>query len=234
VTACRRILEDVAEAEGAASGEFSAPKGNLVITAPVVFGRLHVLPIILEFLKVYPEINIRLVQLDRVVNLLDENVDLAVRIGELPDSSLLARRVGEIRRVLCGSPGYFARRGVPEGPEQLSSHDCISFENLMSPVVWTFGTGKSERKIPLRSRFIVNTAEAAIDAAISGAGITRALSYQVAEPIKTGQLATALEGFEQAPWPVSVIYNSLGPFPQKLRAFLDFATPRLKAALKSG
>jgi DNA-binding transcriptional LysR family regulator len=176
VTACRRILDDVAEAERAASGEFSAPKGNLVITAPVVFGRLHVLPIILEFLKVYPEINTRLLQLDRVVNLLDENVDLAVRIGELPDSSLLARRVGEIRRVVCGSPDYFARRGMPEDPEQLSSHDCITFENLMSPAVWTFGTGKSERKIPIRSRLMVNTAEAAIDASFCGAVVTRVSS----------------------------------------------------------
>lgn len=234
VIACRRILEDVAEAERAASGEFSAPKGNLVVTAPVVFGRLHVLPIIVEFLNVYTDINIRLVQLDRVVNLLEENVDLAVRIGHLPDSSLRARRVGEIRRVLCASPAYFARRGTPERPDDLGAHDCISFESLTSPGFWTFGAGKSEKKVTIRSRLIVNTAEVAIDAAVSGAGVTRVLSYQVANLLTAGQLAVALEGFEPAPWPVSFVYHALGPLPQKLRAFLDFATPRLKAALENG
>jgi DNA-binding transcriptional LysR family regulator len=234
VAACRRILEDVAEAERTASGEFSAPKGNLTVTAPVVFGRLHVLPIIVEFLKAYPEIDIRLVQLDRTVNLLEENVDLAVRIGNLPDSSLVARRVGEIRRVLCGSPDYFARRGVPESPEQLDAHDCVTFENLTSPVAWTFGAGKSEKKVPIRSRLVVNSAEAAIGAAISGVGVTRVLSYQVADAVTAGRLAIALEGCEQAPWPVHLIHHSLGPVPQKLRAFLEFATPRLKAALKGG
>src|SRR6266849_5414068 len=114
VEACKRILQEVGEAERAASGEYSAPKGDLIITAPIVFGRLHVLPIAMEFLKAYPEINIRIVLADRVVDLLEDHVDLAVRIGELPDSSLVATRVGSIRRVVCGSPGYFAERGTPQ------------------------------------------------------------------------------------------------------------------------
>jgi DNA-binding transcriptional LysR family regulator len=232
VAACRRILEDLSEAEQAVSGEYSVPRGHLVITAPIVFGRLHVLPIIVQFLKAYPEIDIRLLLFDRVVNLPEEHVDLAIRIGELPDSSLVARRVGEIRRVLCGSPDYFARHGHPERLENLRSHDCITFENLMSPAAWTFKVGKSDKTIPIHSRLVVNTAEAAIQAAIAGLGLTRVLSYQIAEAVASGQLILALEAFEPAPWPVHLVYKSQGPVPQKLRAFLDFAGPRLKVVLR--
>lgn len=234
VTACRRILEAVSEAEQTVAGEFSAPRGNLVITAPFVFGRLHVLPIVTQFLKAYPEIDIRLVQLDRVVNLLEENVDLAVRIGVLPDSSLIVRRVGEVRRVLCASPGYLARHGVPERPEDLRAHDCVTAENLMSPSAWTFRSGRSERTVQVHSRLAVNTAESAIEAAIAGLGLTRVLFYQVAEAVASGRLVLALEAFEPDPWPVSLLYRSQGPVPQKVRTFLDFAAPRLKAALKAG
>lgn len=234
VAACRRILEAVSEAELAVSGEFNAPRGNLVITAPIVFGRLHVLPVVMAFLKAYPEVDVRLVQLDRVVNLLDENVDLAVRIGVLPDSNLMVRRVGEVRRVLCGSPGYLARSGVPERPEDLHAHDCVTSENLMSPAVWTFRAGRSERTVPIRSRLVVNTAEAAIEAAVAGLGLTRVLSYQVADAVASGRLVIVLEAFEPDPWPVSLLFRSQGPMPQKLRAFLDFASARLKAALTAG
>lgn len=233
VAACRRILEDIAEAERAASGEFSTPKGNLVISAPIVFGRRHVLPIVVEFLNAYPDIDMRMVQVDRLVDLLEEHVDVAVRIGDLTDGSLIARRVGEIRRVLCGSPGYFARRGTPKRLEDLQAHDLISFETLVSAAQWTFGMGKLERTIPVRSRLVVNTAEAAIDAAIAGVGLTRILSYQAADAIAAGQLALALEDFEPAPWPVSLVYAAQGPLPRKLRAFLDFAAPRLRSILKA-
>ena len=154
VAACKRILEDVGEAERAASGEYSAPKGDLIITAPIVFGRLHVLPVVTEFLKAYPDIDIRIVLADRVVNLLEEHVDLAVRIGELPDSSLVATRVGAIRRVVCGSPAYFAARGTPKHPSELGTHDCVTFEGLMSPDAWTFTIGKSDvvRRDPFAAR----------------------------------------------------------------------------------
>jgi DNA-binding transcriptional LysR family regulator len=231
VESCRRILEQVTEAEQAAQGEFRVPRGHLVITTPVVFGRLHVLPIVVEFLKMYPEISIRIVQMDRVINLLEEHVDLAVRIAELPDSSLVARRVGEIRRVLCASPAYFAQRGGPKRPEDLSNHDCVTFENLASSTIWTFRDGQSEVSVPVSSRLVVNTAEAAIDAAIAGGGITRVLSYQIADAIAAGTLVTCLETFELKPWPVSLVHTGQGPLPLKLRTFLDFATPRLKAKL---
>src|SRR5262245_53388379 len=136
VEACKRIIEDVGEAERAASGEYSAPKGDLIITAPIVFGRLHVLPVAAEFLKVYPDVDIRFVLTDRLVNLFEDHVDLAVRIGELPDSSLIATRIGAIRRVVCGSPAYFAKRGTPKNVGDIGMHDCITFEGFSSPNMW--------------------------------------------------------------------------------------------------
>jgi len=203
----------------------------LVITAPIVFGRLHVLPIAIEFLQAHPDIDIRIVQADRLVNLLEDHVDLAVRIGELPDSSLLATRVGSIRHVVCGSPAYFAQRGMPKSPGELGKHECITFEGLMSPDAWTFGTGKSTATAAVHSRLVVNTAEAAIDAAIAGVGITRVLSYQIANAMRAGALAVALRKFEPSPWPVSLVHSGARLLPLKLRAFLDFAAPRLRARL---
>jgi DNA-binding transcriptional LysR family regulator len=234
VEACKRILEDVGEAERAASGEYSTPKGDLIVSAPIVFGRLHVLPIATEFLKAYPDIDIRIVLADRVVDLFEDHVDLAARIGELPDSSLVATQVGSIRKVVCGSPTYFAERGTPQSPGELDAHDCVTFEGLMSPHTWTFTIGKSDAPVAIHSRLIVNTAEAAIDAAIAGVGITRVLSYQIANAMQADALAVVLEKFEPAPSPVSLVYTGQGRLPLKLRAFLDFAAPRLKARLLQG
>jgi DNA-binding transcriptional LysR family regulator len=231
VAACKRILEDIGEAERAATGEYVAPRGDLTITAPIVFGRLHVLPVAIEFLKAYPEINLRVSLADRVVNLREDDVDLAIRIGELPDSSLIATRVGSTRRVVCGSPAYFAKRGTPKSPGDLSAHDCITFDGLMSPDGWKFAVGKSALTVAIHSRLIVNTAEAAIDAAIAAVGVTRALSYQAASAIRAGMLVLALQKFEPEPWPVNLVYAGEGLLPLKLRAFLDFAAPRLKARL---
>lgn len=231
VAACKRILDDIGEAERAATGEYVAPRGDLIVTAPIVFGRLHVLPVAIEFLKAYPEIDIRLALSDRVVNLHEDEVDLAIRIGELPDSSLLATRVGAIRRVVCGSPDYFAARGAPKRPEELSRHDCITFHGLTSPDRWQFEQGKSTVSVPIHSRLIVNTAEAAIDAAIASVGVTRVLCYQVADALRAGTLVLVLQEFEPAPWPVSLVYAGQGLLPLKLRAFIDFAAPRLKARL---
>jgi DNA-binding transcriptional LysR family regulator len=231
VAACKRILEEVGEAERIATGEYSAPKGDLIITAPIVFGRLHVLPVVSEFLNAYPEINIRMLLADHVIHLLDDHIDLAVRISQLPDSSLVATRIGLIRRIVCASPAYLAARGRPKTPEDLALHDCVTREGLTSPEVWTFARGKTEISVQIRSRLSVNTAEAAIDAAIAGVGITRVLSYQMAEAAAAGKLAAVLEDFEPAPWPVSLVYADQGLLPLKLRAFLDFAVPRLKARL---
>jgi DNA-binding transcriptional LysR family regulator len=231
VAACKRILEELGEAERAASGEYSAPRGDLMITAPVVFGRLHVLPVVIDFLRAYPDINIRMGLADRVVNILEESVDLAVRIGHLPDSSLVARRVGAIRRVLCASPSYLAERGTPKQPADLAAHDCITFEGMTAPESWTFPSGTSETTVAIRSRLVVNTAEAAIDAAKAGIGVTRVLSYQAASALRDGALVLALEAFEPPPLPVNLVHVGQRLLPLKLRAFLDFATPRLRVVL---
>lgn len=231
VAACRRILEDIGEAERAATGEYIAPRGDLVVSAPVVFGRLHVLPVAVEFLRAYPDINLRMTLADRVINLQEDGVDLAVRIGDLPDSSLVATRVGSIRRVVCGSPAYFAQRGTPKSPSELSALDCITFDGLMPPDSWKFAVGKSVVSVQIHSRLIVNTAESAIDAAIAAIGVTRVLSYQAASALRAGTLAVVLRQFEPAPWPVNLVYAGRGLLPLKVRVFLDFAAPRLKSRL---
>lgn len=231
VAACRRILEEVAEAERTAAGEYSAPKGEVIVTAPIVFGRLHVLPVVIEFLRTFPEIDVRMVLADHVMNLLDSHIDVAVRIGALPDSSLVAIRVGAIRRVVCGSPAYFAARGRPEAPADLGRHDGIIFEGMTSPGVWTFPTGKSETSVAVHSRLVVTTAEAAIDAAIAGVGIARVFSYQAAAAVRAGTLAVVLADYEPPQWPVSLVHAGHPLLPLKLRAFLDTAAPRLKARL---
>ncbi|MFT4436860.1 LysR family transcriptional regulator [Caballeronia sp. 15715] len=231
VAACRRILEEIEEAERAATGEYTVPKGDLTVTAPVVFGRLHVVPVVAEFLAQYPEIDIRLVLADRVVHLMEEHVDVAVRIGRLPDSALVATGIGAIRRVVCASPAYLDIHGEPAKPRDLASQQCITFEGLESARAWRFGSGKTEQAVPIRSRLVTNTAEAAIEAAIHGAGLTRVLYYQVADPVRSNALRVVLDTFEPAPLPVSLLHTGQVPLPLKLRAFLDFVTPRLRARI---
>lgn len=230
VAACRRILEEVEEAEREAAGEYSAPRGELAVSAPVVFGRLHVLPVVADFLKTYPEIDVRLLLADRVVDLVAEHVDVAVRLGRLPDSSLVASRVGTIRRIVCASPSYLARRGTPMQPEDLAAHDCIAFLGLTTPELWTFSTGTAQVSVPVHSRLVVTTAEAAIDAAVAGLGLARVLSYQAAAAMRAGTLEAVLCDAEPEPWPVQLV-NTGQRLPQKTRAFLDFAAPRLRQAL---
>jgi DNA-binding transcriptional LysR family regulator len=232
LAACKRILEDVTEAERAVAGEYNEPRGELVITAPIVFGRLHVLPVITEFLGAYPEVDVRLVQGDQVVNLLEDHVDLAVRVGRLPDSSLLARQIGSIHRVVCASPAYFTAYGTPAVPSDLGMHRCVAFEQIGGSAAWTFPVDGKDLAIPIRPRFIVNTAEAAIDAAIAGVGVTRVLSYQIEAAHRVGRLSLALRAFEPAPMPVSLVYGGQRRLPLKLRAFLDFAAPRLTRRLE--
>lgn len=231
LAACRRILDDVGEAERTAAGEYSAPTGELAITAPVVFGRLHVLPVVTGFLAAYPDVDIRLTLADRITQLVEDHFDLAIRIGQLPDSSLVAIGVGAIRRVVCASPAYLAEHGTPTAPADLETHDCITFEGLASAASWSFIRGKAEIPARVRSRLQVNTAEAAIDAAIAGVGLTRVLSYQIEAALRSGTLRILLQEFEPAPWPVSLVHAGHGLLPVKLRAFLDFAAPRLKERL---
>ena len=234
VAACRKILEEVGEAERAAMGEYVQPRGELTVTAPVVFGRLHVVPVVAEFLAQYPEIGINLVLTDRVVHLMEEPVDAAIRIGDLPDSSFMATGVGTVRRVVCGSPAYLKAHGTPSVPADLNGHECVSFEVLESKRAWVFGAGKAEVSVPVPSRLAVNTAEAAIDAAMLGVGLVRVLSYQVAGPLAEGRLHVVLESYEAASLPIHLVHKGQAPLPLKLRAFLDFAAPRLRKRLPAG
>ena len=233
VAAAKRILDEVNEVERAASGEHAAPRGELVITAPVVFGRLHVLPVIAEFLARWPEINVRLVLADRNLHLIDDRVDIAVRIGALADSALVSIQVGAVRSVVCGSPAYFAAHGVPKRPEDLTALSAVTFDPLSSPQHWIFRDPKSKRELraPVRSRLTVNTAEAAIDGAAAGIGVTRVLSYQVAQAVLDGRIQIVLAEYEPAPAPVSLIHSRQGLTPLKVRMALDFAAPRLRARL---
>ena len=231
LASARRILEDLDEAERAASGEYRTPRGHLHITAPIMFGRLHVEPVVLDFLKAYPDITVRLTLADTLMNLVDDHVDLAVRVGRLPDSRLKALRLGEIGWVTCASPDYLARQGEPDSPDALTDHDCVMFEGLYSTASWTFGRGSEAKDISIRPRLSVNSADAAIAAALRGAGVTRVLSYQVAEPVARGDLKLILRPFEPEALPVHLLHAGQSLAPLKLRAFLDFAGPRLKASL---
>ncbi len=231
VAACRRILEDMAAAERSAAGEYAAPMGELVITAPIVFGRMHLLPVITDFLRLYPDITVRLTLADRFLHLTEDHVDLALRIGNLPDSSLKAVRVGDIRRVVCASPGYLAERGWPETPDDLlSGHDMVAFNGLDGQR-WGFVRGGRDQVVTVRPRLVVNTAEAAIDAARAGLGLTRVLSYQIAAAERAGELVRVLDNHAPPALPVHLVFAAQGPLPLKLRAFLDHATPRLRASL---
>jgi DNA-binding transcriptional LysR family regulator len=230
VAACRRILDEVEEAERAAASEFQTPRGELVVAAPVVLGRQYVAPILTEFLALFPEIGVRLLLSDRNADLVEDHIDAAVRLGALADSALLVRRLGEVRRIVCASPGYLARAGTPDTPEALRAHALIVFDAPGAALPWRFGAAGAE-VVNARARLTVNTAEAALDAALAGAGITRILSYQASTEVAEGRLVRLLPAFEPAPIPVHLMFDGRDPMPLKLRSFLDFAAPRLTARL---
>lgn len=198
---------------------------------PWGLGHMHLLPISVEFLDAYPDIALRLVLTDRVVNTVEENIDIAIRIGALADSSMIATRIGSVRFVACASPAYLAAHGHPEKPDDLCNHDCIVIDDTTNRQAWKFANGPREIAAPIRSRLAVNTSEAAIEAAIAGAGIARVMSYKMEAAKRAGKLVVMLEPFEQEPWPVHIVYAERKPVPLKLRAFLNWVTPRLKARL---
>jgi DNA-binding transcriptional LysR family regulator len=229
---CQRVLAEIEEADRSLTDEQQELHGVLAVTAPVAFGRLYVLPVVVEFLKAHPRLDVRLALDDRNVEMIDAGIDVAVRIGSLPDSSLVATRAGSIRSLTCASPDYLRERGCPARPEDLASHDCITFSVLASPERWSFPSGRGTRSVAVRSRLAVTTAEAAIDAAAAGLGVTRVLSYQAASAIAAGRLVPILERFEPAAVPVNVLHGE-GRAPRaKLREFVEFAALRLRAALR--
>ena len=229
VASSRRILEQVADAERMASGESSAPRGELVVAAPIVFGRLHVLPVVCRFLAQYPDINVHLALSDRNADIVGDSIDVAVRIGGMADSSLQVARAGSVRRVVCGSPAYLARKGAPKSPDDLAKHDIVSFD-AMGASGWTFPAQGRKRvtTVALRPRLVVNTAEAAVDAALGGVGLTRVLSYQAQRSVDDRKLVIVLRDFEPEPLPVNFVYAAQGQLARKTRAFIDFALPLLR------
>lgn len=231
LAACRDILERVDEAERSAGGAYAQARGQLVISAPVVFGRLHIVPVVAEFLANYPKVDARLLLSDRYVNLLEEHVDVALRIGQLQDSALVALPLGHIQRVVCASPDYLAQHGTPLRPAELEQHAVISFEGLTATTHWVFEGEQGPVRAPVHSRLSVTTADAAIAAALLGLGLTRVLSYQVAEALAQGRLQRVLQAHEQPALPVSLVHAGQGRLPMKLRAFLDFAAGRLRGRI---
>jgi DNA-binding transcriptional LysR family regulator len=234
LAASKRILDEINAAETLASGEYTAPRGELILTAPITFGRFHVLGIVNDFLKAYPEINVRMSLSDRPVNPSEDNIDMAVRIGALPDSSMIATRVGSVRCVVVGSPEYFATHGMPKRLSDLVDLTCVTYAALHGNSSWVFpGKGRSAN-LPVRPtcRLNINTAESAIDAAIAGIGVTHVISYQVARAVADGKLQVVLREFEPEPMPVHLIHAAQGRLPLKMRSFLEFAAPRLRKSLE--
>lgn len=231
VASARRIIDELGEAERAASGEYREPRGELIVTAPILFGRLHIAPIVHDFLAAYPQVSVRLVLSDSVIDLVEAHVDVAVRIGRLPDSDLIAQTAGHIRWVLCASPEYLAHRGEPATPEDLADHDCIAFEGVQTYRSWTIGTGSLARTVAIRPRFSVNTAQAVVEGAEAGLGVARVLSYQAADAIARGRVQPILHDWGGGAVPVSLLHQPQRVQPLKRRAFLEFAAPRLAIAL---
>jgi DNA-binding transcriptional LysR family regulator len=188
VAAVKTILEQPDEAERTAGGEYAEPKGDLVVTVLTLFGRLHLLPVVLSFQSTFPEVSVEMMLTDRVTHFPDEHVHVALRIGDLPDSSLIATRLGAVRRVTCASPAHLVRRTPPAVPQDLASHDVISFESVAAQTTWRFRSEESEVAVSFQSRLSVSTVDAAIDAGLAGAGIIRAMSYQVADFVSEKRL----------------------------------------------
>lgn len=233
VAACRVILEQIEQAERAAAGEYSAPTGELTITAPVMFGRRHVLPVAAEFLEHHPAIKLRVYLADKNIPLVEEHVHVAVRIGELADTSLRATRVGSVRRVVCASPDYLSKRGTPTSLEDLQRHDAITIGGFAETLIWQFVRDEGSVSAEVRSKVDVNMTEGALDAALAGLGITRLLSYQVADAVASGALVPVLEEFAPPPIPINLVYLDQKRLPLKVRAFLNWSAPRLRSRLSA-
>lgn len=226
---CKRILSELAEADDSVSGRHGSPRGRLTLTAPVLFGARYVTPIVTEYLDRYPEVTASCWFLDRVVNMMDEGVDIAVRIGELPDSSMQATRVGRVRRLICAAPRYLEQHGVPQTPDALSSHRIVSSSPVTPTAEWRLVDNGEPRTVKLHARMITTTNDSAVAAAVSGFGLTRLLSYQVADELRDGRLTTVLTDFEPPALPVHLVHREGCHASQKARAFLDLALERLRS-----
>lgn len=225
---CRRILAELAEADESVSGQHGAPRGRITVTAPVLFGGMVVTPIVASYLQRYPEVTASCLFLDRVVNLVDEGVDVAIRIGALPDSSMQAIRVGQVRQLVCASPAYLQAHGVPRTPQDLQQHTIVSASSLTPSSEWRMVQSGEPHTVRLQPRLTTTTNDSAVAAVVGGIGITRLLSYQVEEHLRAGRLETVLTEYEPAPLPVHVVHREGRHAPQRVRAFIDLAVDRLR------
>ncbi|MCU7239714.1 MULTISPECIES: LysR family transcriptional regulator [Pseudomonas] len=225
----RHILASIVEANEAAAGINAAPKGDLAVTAPILFGKKFVMPCIVRYLQQYPEVDVSAFFLDRVVNLVEEGMDVAVRIGQLPDSGLKALRVGRMRRLLCASPEYLERHGTPRHPSELQKHEVIAAGTLSPRTDWRFGAIDDPTLIRMKPRLTVTSNDAAIAAASAGLGIARLLSYQVADEVAAGRLQVILAEYEEAPWPIHILHRESKYGSTKVRTFIDMLAEHLRS-----
>ena len=226
---CRAILSQVREAEAALGSRGGEPQGKLAITAPVVFGRRYITPIVNAFVRRYPKVNIDLLLVDRFTNLVEEGLDVAVRVGELPDSSLVAVPVGQARRVICASPDYLRRQGKPRVPQDVAAHRCVRFTGVAPRDEWDFRMGRREVAIPITSVLSCNQIDSALQACLDGLGLGMFFSYQVASHRKAGELKYVLEKFEAEPRPIQVIFPHSKLLSAKVRTFVDECVAQLRS-----
>jgi DNA-binding transcriptional LysR family regulator len=225
----RRVLEEIELADEAAAGINAEPRGELVVTAPVLFGRMHVMPGIVEFLNLYPDTQVKALFIDRVVNMLEEGIDVGIRIGELPDSTMRALRVAAVRLVTVASPSYLKNSGEPLSPEDLSLHSTIMSSAVSDFISWHYKAGKKSRACRIDPRLIVSTNDAAIEAAREGFGITRVLSYQVAPYLANGELVAILQDLELPENPVHIVHREGRHSSSKIRTFIDLMAEKLRS-----
>jgi DNA-binding transcriptional LysR family regulator len=232
---CKRLLAEVEDVEEALAGAEGELRGQLAVTASVMFGRLFVAPILLDFLARHPKVTGRAVLVDRVLDLIEERLDVGVRIARLADASFTAIRIGSVREVVVAAPGYLKKHGTPRTPRDLADCTAISFSGDRGAPSWSFDLGKQVVSVRPNSRLVVNSSEVTIQAAVNGAGVTRALSYMVASELKAGRLRIVLSEFEPEPIPIHVIHREGRHAAARVRAFVDFVVTRLRgnALLKS-
>lgn len=225
----RRIMAELEEADAAVAGVNATPRGQLTVTAPVLFGRLYVMPILTAYQAAFEQTTVSALFVDRIVNLIDEGMDVGVRIGRLPDSSLRAIRVGRVRRMVVGASGYIEQHGRPQTPEDLASHRVVASSAASPTNDWVFESGGERRTVRVQPRIVANTNDGALEAARQGYGLTRLFSYQVAPQIASGELQTVLADYEGPELPVHVVHREGRHASAKVRCFVDLAVERLRA-----